>query len=286
MLSSITGFIKMVYESNVGQRRDSMYLVSANVVLTFFLTYFIIAFGTQLDTIDTLDIVIESTNVLVLFFMFFLVAMIKLKRWVKGFIAGGLSLMQFGKHTDMLDEFIDTSLQNWHILGDTMFLLGSILLAYGITSWIVYSYKVSTLDKLTNVHNRRYFEYILDHYLSKQPRTTQTGSLLCFDVDDFKKINDKYGHAVGDEVLHQLASILKQHARKSDVICRSGGEEFEVLLPEADIEQAKVVAERILESFQKIQIKGVPTVTASFGVTEIAAGDSVDSVRLRGDKSW
>ncbi|MGC4120669.1 MAG: GGDEF domain-containing protein [Myxococcales bacterium] len=89
-------------------------------------------------------------------------------------------------------------------------------------------------DALTGLYNRRHFEERLAQELALSRRTGRPGSLLVVDLDDFKRVNDERGHLAGDEVLRQVASFLRAHLRTEDVICRTGGDEFAVLLPQTD----------------------------------------------------
>ncbi len=102
-----------------------------------------------------------------------------------------------------------------------------------------------TTDPLTHVQNRRSFNDLLDHEFKIAKRYGQPLSLLALDVDHFKVVNDAYGHPTGDYVLKELAVILTQSVRESDVVARTGGEEFCVLLPQAGVRQAAQFAERI-----------------------------------------
>lgn len=102
-----------------------------------------------------------------------------------------------------------------------------------------------TTDPLTHVENRRSFQDILAHEFKVARRYNQPLSLLAFDVDHFKLVNDCHGHPSGDYVLKEFAVILKQSVRESDVVARTGGEEFCILLPKAGPEQAARFAERI-----------------------------------------
>lgn len=110
-----------------------------------------------------------------------------------------------------------------------------------------YLQELVTTDPLTHLQNRRSFNEILDHEFKIAKRYSQPLSLLALDVDHFKVINDAYGHPSGDYVLKELAVILTQSVRESDVVARTGGEEFCVLLPQADRRQARQFAERIRE---------------------------------------
>ena len=104
---------------------------------------------------------------------------------------------------------------------------------------------LATIDPLTRVQNRRSMRDILDHEFKIAKRYGQPLSLLTLDVDHFKVVNDTHGHPSGDYVLKELAVILTRSVRESDVVARTGGEEFCVLLPKADADQAAQLAERI-----------------------------------------
>ena len=106
----------------------------------------------------------------------------------------------------------------------------------------------SSLDGLTGLFNRGYFENQLHKELNRAKRYDQTFSIVLVDLDDFKKINDTYGHVMGDKVLQEFASLLKNHLRVEDIAARYGGEEFIMLLPQTDIEGSKVFTERLLDA--------------------------------------
>ncbi len=99
-------------------------------------------------------------------------------------------------------------------------------------------------DGLTGVYNHRYFQEALEAELARSKRSGYPLALAMIDVDYFKRLNDRYGHPTGDRVLKQLALLLKENIRISDVLARYGGEEFAVIMPETDIQQAIVVIER------------------------------------------
>lgn len=105
--------------------------------------------------------------------------------------------------------------------------------------------RLSQTDRLTNLNNRGYWEECLKKEFQRQRRTHHISSLLIFDIDHFKHVNDNYGHAAGDDAILHLAKILKNNLRETDIGGRYGGEEFAVILPETDAKHAAVFAERI-----------------------------------------
>lgn len=130
--------------------------------------------------------------------------------------------------------------------------------------------KLSLQDYLTGLANRRYFEQQFQLELERAYRIGHFSTLLILDIDDFKKINDKFGHLEGDKALKLLASTLKEQVREVDLPVRFGGEEFLVLLPETSLEQGRIVAEKIQRKISQLKIasrKGDITFTVSIGMS-------------------
>ena len=114
----------------------------------------------------------------------------------------------------------------------------------------------ATRDGLTGLYNRRYFEETLADHMASAERYSRPLSLVIFDIDQFKQINDTNGHAAGDAALKDFSAVLKSTARAADLICRIGGDEFAAILPETTISNAWKFVERVSEK-QKF-----PTVSA------------------------
>ncbi|ABZ95031.1 GGDEF domain receiver component of a two- component response regulator [Leptospira biflexa serovar Patoc strain 'Patoc 1 (Ames)'] len=125
--------------------------------------------------------------------------------------------------------------------------------------------KLILVDELTRLYNRRHFETALLREFKQSTRYNLNLSLLIIDIDDFKKINDTYGHLMGDEILKQIASKISTSLRMEDTACRIGGEEFAIIFPQSNESQALKAAEKLLEACRTIQISGKP-VTISGGL--------------------
>lgn len=139
-------------------------------------------------------------------------------------------------------------------------------------------------DALTGIHNRRFFLDQLEQELARQKRTGQALSLL-LDIDHFKRVNDTYGHAVGDQVLQELCRRIKARLRRLDVFCRFGGEEFVIICPETGLEAAVQLAEQLREMIAATPFEQVGIVTISLGVGAARIGDSSGSLLQRADQS-
>ena len=129
----------------------------------------------------------------------------------------------------------------------------------------------SHTDSLTNLWNHGFFQHALTTSLEKAKEKKSSLCLLMIDIDNFKKFNDEYGHQNGDIVLRELAAILKDLAREKDYVCRYGGEEFAMILPDTTKEQGFAIAERIREAiarhdFQKFSLFTHLAVTVSIGL--------------------
>lgn len=142
---------------------------------------------------------------------------------------------------------------------------------------------LSITDVLTGIHNRRYFQERLKSELERAQRDGLELAVIMLDIDHFKRINDEHGHAVGDHVLRSLCQHIGQRLRRSDVFCRLGGEEFMVLCPGSDAEQARWLALELWQGVRSLTIEGVGRVTASFGVAGWRAGEGADALLLRAD---
>jgi len=139
------------------------------------------------------------------------------------------------------------------------------------------------IDPLTELFNRRSFDTFLDREMAVFERYGKGFSIAFIDIDHFKRVNDDFGHDVGDSVLRDLAGLIRANARPSDLPCRWGGEEFVWLMPETDIESAKSTANRLRIAIEEFDFDNVGNLTASFGIAVTHKGDDIASVIKRAD---
>jgi diguanylate cyclase (GGDEF)-like protein/PAS domain S-box-containing protein len=144
-------------------------------------------------------------------------------------------------------------------------------------------YRQSITDPLTNIYNRRFFMQMLEQEMERTRRYGKPFSIIMLDLDHFKSVNDRFGHAAGDMVLKSVADMIKGRIRKTDYFARWGGEEFIILLPETSVEYAAGLAEELRERLSSMTLPEVGRVTASFGVASYRTLDTIDTILMRAD---
>ncbi|MSP62543.1 MAG: GGDEF domain-containing protein [Myxococcales bacterium] len=147
-------------------------------------------------------------------------------------------------------------------------------------------YRLTTIDGLTQIYNKRYFLEMLEREISRAKRYHRGISLLIFDIDHFKNINDTHGHLAGDHVLKQLSTVVKNKIRREDVLARYGGEEFAIILPEIDVTSGLALGEKLRKLIEKSPFKFEETkipVTVSVGVAGAGDGDNSEALIKRAD---
>lgn len=165
----------------------------------------------------------------------------------------------------------------------TLFAGISLWLQVGQLSMLMKLYRESTVDPLTKLINRR----VLLRLAERSHEHHDVYSIIMFDLDRFKRINDNYGHAVGDKVLVSVAKVIQKELRTSDIIARFGGEEFVAVLPEISLREANVIATRVAlaiscQAIVKVDDKEL-NITASVGVTQRKSAEHIDDVLKRAD---
>ncbi|OFI33580.1 hypothetical protein BFC17_02025 [Alteromonas lipolytica] len=142
-------------------------------------------------------------------------------------------------------------------------------------------------DELTGIANRRHIFNLLENEISRCRRYNYAMSIAYFDIDFFKRINDNFGHNAGDKVLQRICSVVEMELRKVDMLGRIGGEEFCIILPECQLQNASGIIDRLRESIANINFDTDilnRNVTASFGVTHLRKNDNLSNLISRADE--
>ena len=144
-------------------------------------------------------------------------------------------------------------------------------------------YILATTDSLTGIANRREFTAILLRELAQTKRYGMPMALIMYDLDYFKRVNDTFGHDVGDHVLQTVTALVQENIRATDIVGRWGGEEFMVLMPQSDIQVARNTAEKLRLAIAAHYFEKVNKLTVSFGVVAFESQDDLDSLLKRVD---
>jgi len=145
--------------------------------------------------------------------------------------------------------------------------------------------QLATIDTLTKVYNRYKINEIIDHQIARSKRYDEVFSLLMFDIDYFKKVNDTYGHYVGDLVLKKLSELIQRNIREVDSFGRWGGEEFMLLLHKASREEAVFIAEKLRKLVKNYNIDNLYKITISIGVTTFSKYDTKETLLEKADNA-
>jgi diguanylate cyclase (GGDEF)-like protein len=176
-------------------------------------------------------------------------------------ISFGQTLGVLTLHSTKVSAFSELELQSLESVADIC--ANSIQNAY----YVERVKQLAYLDGLTGIFNRRYFELRISEEVERARRYGTGMAVIMADIDQFKRLNDEFGHLLGDEVLRQVSSIFHQQVRKIDVVCRYGGEEFAILLTQTNAQQAFTIAEKLRRQIENWQFPGVPrSITISAGV--------------------
>jgi diguanylate cyclase (GGDEF)-like protein len=190
---------------------------------------------------------------------------------------GGDGALVVGSTT--LDRFADADTDLLSALA------GQGVLAYEKALLFARVQELATTDGLTGLHNRRHFTDLAVRQVSVARRHHRSLTAMMIDVDHFKRVNDTYGHAVGDEVLRAVGDVLRSCVRDQDIVGRYGGEEFSLVLPELDGDPVDA-AERLRAAVAKAAVPAQPgpvRVTVSIGIAELKPDDTLSDLLSRAD---
>jgi diguanylate cyclase (GGDEF)-like protein len=145
-------------------------------------------------------------------------------------------------------------------------------------------WEMAVTDSLTGLYVRRYFMMKFQEELLRAQRYEKNLTVIMADLDRFKRINDTYGHSTGDRVLSIVGKFLQQNIRDVDIIARFGGEEFVILLPEADENEARKVSERLRHNLENLELDDCPSLTLSLGIAAYPKdGTDIEELIIKAD---
>jgi diguanylate cyclase (GGDEF)-like protein len=202
----------------------------------------------------------------------------------------GFTLLVIALLTDTLDEFVDVPSIMTHVCEGACQVIGFLILILGLREWTQYNQQINdqlshqaSTDPLTGISNRRVFMAELDAEIKTLKRFPKDLSVILFDLDYFKRINDTYGHALGDEVLMEVWNLISRQIRDIDMFARFGGEEFVIAARQTNPAQAMKLAEKILGLLHQVHVGDINGIKASFGISHYHDGDSTQTLLKRAD---
>jgi len=144
--------------------------------------------------------------------------------------------------------------------------------------------ELARTDTLTDIHNRYSIMKILDAEVDRAKRYANPLTLLMYDVDHFKRVNDTHGHRAGDSILYNLTQVVKNSLRDIDIVGRYGGEEFLVIMPSTLLSDAIEVAQRVCETVSNHKFNQIEQLTISVGLVELGRDETMDMLFTRADR--
>jgi diguanylate cyclase (GGDEF)-like protein len=246
----------------------------------------------SLEDISIMSALSEIFLLILLFIGLLIIQRMRSYKRIYGTLTLGFAVLCISLSTDILDEFLVQPGFITSIFEDLFQIIGYALVITGIWLWIINNNELTeklkllaTTDNLTGAFNRRRFREAIWQEINRAVRYSEALTLIAFDLDHFKKINDTHGHHAGDEALQAVAEIVTKNIRSTDILARTGGEEFALIAPSTDLENARVVAERLRETIEEHSFGAVGTVTVSFGVAELKKDDHINAFISRADRA-
>lgn len=263
------------------------------LIFLFIYTYILYFISVPIEKIDYASFFFEAILITMPVAGIFLINSLKntsLKSF--RFLLIGLSLLSISMITDTIDEIVYITEIQDAILEGLLEVLGFMFLIFGLHSWNKHNQevntnlnKIATTDYLTGICNRRSFMSILESNITLSKNQNTNLSMILLDIDNFKRINDNYGHDVGDIVLLKITNIVNKNIRNVDVFARFGGEEFVILMPNTKLQDSTEKAKKLCKLIEESQEMPIDKVTASFGVTILNKDDNLDTLLKRTDNA-
>ena len=218
--------------------------------------------------LGVLDLVTPDEYVL----SFFYLLPISFTTWFAGKRAGLLAAILCTLFLSPNYLKLNVAADAWNVLSVLGIFLIVVLMLNKIRELLELESKLSRLDPLTGAINRRAFSELVGYEMLRLQRDNKPFSLVYLDIDDFKKVNDQYGHSMGDELLKSVAGCLMENLRKTDILARMGGDEFTIFYPEANQESVKIATQRMMGYLTELSENNNWPTTISMGVVTCSTG--------------
>lgn len=272
------------------KRRVWLLLIVGAYYLLYLSTALILLEPTS--TADYIDMCFEGSLLVTSFTLLSFFQRFKGPKNVYTPIVLGLILTGFYNVSDILDEIRVFPRYLIYVVDDFCHLISLLFIIVGVSRWLRYNNgmlqelkALATTDGLTGVANRQHIDSVLEDQRLSALRYDRFLSVVLLDIDTFKRIYDTFGHSVGDVVLKEMAALIGSMIRETDYFGRYGGEEFLLVLPETNLTDAQLVAEKIRQAVEEHPFPKVKSVTSSFGVACLKADESLRDFVHRADEA-
>ena len=258
-------------------------LIVLNMLLTAILCAFLVYTAVLNSSVTSLVLLLGSASCLAVFAMFIAAATIKVTLASRPILLTSLFILQTGNVLNAASHLFITEGSNWLNSGDALILIGELGLAVVAFRFVRAANELTNRDPLTGLYNRSHHMRHLSRLLRECREKKQSVAVVAIDLDHFKHINDVHGHGYGDTVLQTVATALKDQVAGADLISRTGGEEFEIVISNTDEPAAKAFAEKVRATINAIHTDKLESLSASLGVAVSHLSEAMPSLRERAD---
>ena len=258
-------------------------LIVLNMLLTAILCAFLVYNAALNSSVTSLVLLLGSASCLAVFAMFIAAATIKVTLASRPILLTSLFILQTGNVLNAASHLFITEGSNWLNSGDALILVGELGLAVVAFRFVRAANELTNRDPLTGLYNRSHHMRHLSRLLRECREKKQSVAVVAIDLDHFKHINDVHGHGYGDTVLQTVATTLKEQVAGADLISRTGGEEFEIVISNTDEPAAKAFAEKVRATINAIHTDKLESLSASLGVAVSHLSEGMPSLRERAD---
>lgn len=258
-------------------------LIVLNMLLTAILCAFLVYTAVLNSSVTSLVLLLGSASCLAVFAMFIAAATIKVTLASRPILLTSLFILQTGNVLNAASHLFITEGSNWLNSGDALILIGELGLAVVAFRFVRAANELTNRDPLTGLYNRSHHMRHLSRLLRECREKKQSVAVVAIDLDHFKHINDVHGHGYGDSVLQTVATTLKEQVAGADLISRTGGEEFEIVISNTDEPAARAFAEKVRATINAIPTDKLESLSASLGVAVSHLSEGMPSLRERAD---